>query len=219
MLRATRLAYAPAWHSSVEAAFELGSPRATCEALIEIRRNTEVVSKRTVWDHLCSANASEGRAAAAASHPQRHTTFLEGADGKAIDPSTALRIHRQGIVGTYFSQKLKTRHQRWLEASTAMAATRDLPSAGSETTVHAGEVWLLLCAVTLSVAMCVIIGAYKQLTSSTRTACGRRLTPRSRGSSRTWSPCTSTRSPAPSPRPAIWLVHLLRDRPRPDTQM
>eukprot|EP00966_Prymnesium_polylepis_P114571 2647386-Prymnesium_polylepis.1 len=49
-----------------------------------------------------------------------------------------------------------------------MAAIRDLPSAGSETTIHVGEVWLLLDRATLAVAPCVIIGAYKQYKNGLR---------------------------------------------------
>ena len=48
-----------------------------------------------------------------------------------------------------------------------MAAVRDLPSAGSESTIHAGEVWLVLCNAHI-VAPCVIIGAYKQYKNGVR---------------------------------------------------
>jgi hypothetical protein len=72
-------------------------------------------------------------------------------DGKDIDPSTALRLQRKGIVEQFNAQRKRARLQRWIEGSNALAKLGVPIELEADVTITAGEVWLYALSATVVV--------------------------------------------------------------------
>ena len=111
------------------------------DCLIELRSEMETLagaSVRTMHRTAEQAKAHEEALAARSSNSKAKLEF----NGEDIDPSTALRLQRKGIVEQFNAQRKRARLQRWIEGTNALAKLGVTMEDEADVTIAAGEVWL-----------------------------------------------------------------------------
>ena len=137
----------------LDAVLSQGSLSSLIDCLIEVRSETEKLAGMSV--KTMERTAEQAKAHEAANAGSKSKVKLE-LDGKDIDPSTALRLQRQGVVEQFNAQRKKARLQRWMDGTTSLIKTGMVAASPEHVTVDAGDVWLYADSPTAVVPVVVI---------------------------------------------------------------